>query len=537
MFAWIKKTFWTMVAWFKPESAYHATPPPTTITRLTAANLEVVVPIIESPSLGRIDPATALLAADIIPPPVPVVPHRRAKWVKPKGALPPKPERKERDPSAPKVERKPKVKLPEVMAEDPEQWGQYYFRDSILDQLDIYFKYLHRMKRNARDAYDLHRQIGIQIMPRSAVQTFDNWRSEGQVEELSAWFNKHRPAFGAVAYGIDKPTQKDEVKYVDAPPEFFERQQKKYGDVREQQTFHRIATVTGSASKIDVGGGVKQNPGVIWIPKFLYFCKLKRVPHTIQVVKNADIYVMTVYWDRLTGFSKGWHKRHKGGIPQEYALCVDRDTNAIKLLRQQIVETIRVKSRHSSDGYVKIPNKYWAVATDYHLAWAFGRDDASPEHYLIRCFVEAALMYENAAQGSMVRIEVHKGELVATFGVDIKRMSYFFKDRDITLTPKGKRARIFHIVRPHIRHTKKGEIGVKLTFRGIKQFTWAGYKVSITVPGLDHFSIAEIDIACNLYGEGEKTPKDGISQGKFGEMLTQYIREGRGAWRAKETSR
>jgi hypothetical protein len=36
-------------------------------------------------------------------------------------------------------------------------------------------------------------------------------------------------------------------------------------------------------------------------------------------------------------------------------------------------------------------------------------------------------------QGRMVRITATKGKLAATFGVDIKRMSYFFKDRDVVL--------------------------------------------------------------------------------------------------------
>jgi hypothetical protein len=69
---------------------------------------------------------------------------RPAKWVQPKGEKPkaeskPKPDPKP-DPK-PKAESKPKAPRPQLKGEDPEQWGQYYFRDAILDQLDTHSRY------------------------------------------------------------------------------------------------------------------------------------------------------------------------------------------------------------------------------------------------------------------------------------------------------------------------------------------------------------------------------------------------------------
>jgi len=489
-----------------------------------------------------INAKNTLLALDIIPPPLPrqqepappLVPkfiHRRGKFVKPVGPVPVKTKREPSDkPRKPKALPKARVSA----TEDPEQWGQYYFRDAILDQLDMYFTYLKRMKRADSDAYNLHRQLGIQIMPRSAIQTFDNWRSEGQIDELSAWWKQHKPAFGAISYGIDSASLHDEKKFVDAPPEFFEEQDK-YRPSRGkhvQKAFHRIATATGGGGAVDVGGGKKEDSGLIWFPKFLYFQKCKRIPGNIEHVSGSDVYIMTIYWDRVSGGSRTWHKRHKGGSPQEYALCINRETNQIRILRQQIVDSVKIKSRNSSKGYINIPQKYWTSCADRHLNWAFGRNDASPEGYLIRCFVEAALMYESAALGSMIRVECQKNNLTAAFGVDVKRMSYFFKDRDRVLTPKGKSARIFHIVRPHVRVTKKGEIGVKLTYRGLRQFSWAGYQIRISVPGRDHFHLAEFDIASNIYGKKEKFPQGTVGTKHLGHVLTDYIKEGLGAWQA-----
>lgn len=70
--------------------------------------------------------------------------------------------------------------------------GQYYFRNQILDQLDIYFRYLRRLKAHDPHAYELHRRLGIHIVPGRTVQTFDDWRYEGTLDELDAWWSHHQ---------------------------------------------------------------------------------------------------------------------------------------------------------------------------------------------------------------------------------------------------------------------------------------------------------------------------------------------------------
>jgi hypothetical protein len=227
----------------------------------------------------------------------------------------------------------------------------------------------------------------------------------------------------------------------------------------------------------------------MWVPKFLYFVKYKKPPPEVQQISDGgDIYKLTVYFDRTDGQSRSFHKRNKGGFPQDYAVCIERNGTHVRILRRLISERITIVGR---DGTFTIPNKHWGIG---NMQFAHGREDFSPEEYLSRIFVEAALMYESSALGSMIRIEATKGRLAATFGVDVKRTSYFFKDRDVTLNKSGRRARIFHIVRPHIRKTRAGEIAVKLHFRGLRVFEWAGYKISITVPGLDHFILPELDV-------------------------------------------
>jgi hypothetical protein len=166
-----------------------------------------------------------------------------------------------------------------------------------------------------------------------------------------------------------------------------------------------------------------------------------------------------------------------------------------------------------------------------YLSWAVGRIDASPEEILRRTFIEAAMMYQNASLGSMIRVEASKGGLTATFGVEIKRTAYFFKDRDVTvntLTASGRRKPIFHIVRPHLRHTKKGEIVVPMHFSGLKDFDWAGYKVGITVPGRDHMHLTNFDVGQQeIFPKGEKT----LTKAQLGDRVRGWMKDGVGAWK------
>jgi hypothetical protein len=481
----------------------------------------------------KVDPVT-LLGMDIIPPPAPRRPSERpVKWVKPNGVdtLVHKP----KEPRAEPKPRKPRPPKPETRpdTEDREQWGQYYFRDQILDQLDNYFAYLKRMRREDKDAYELHSKLGIQIMPQSAVNAFDKWRNDAEEAELSAWWLATRPGFGAVSYGIDRRSLHYESGFIaDLSPEEFAKLRPRERETPENEQTYRIGTVTKAREVHNKTLDKTVEAGTMWVPKFLYFSKYKKPPTEVQKVVDGDVYSMTVYWDRTDDHvSRKWLKQHRGGIPQQYAVCVEKSTGKVRVLRQLIDSSVRLRDRWGD--HFRIPNKRWGVPTDY-LNWAVGREQHSPEDYLRRCFIEAALMYESAALGSLVRVEVTKGNLSAVFGVEIKRTSYFFKDRDVTLTTSGTRKPIFHIVRPHPRKTKHGEVMVPMHFRGLKEFEWAGYKVAITIPGRDHFVLPEIDIGM-VQVEDDMIGKGYITEGELGKRLKRHLKEGLGGWKASGT--
>jgi hypothetical protein len=484
--------------------------------------LEIPQPVDEPPPIAprqtQHEPAPLPPPPTLDDEPAPLPPPRPVKWIKPKGTEQlVKRERHETE-AKPTPARTPRPKTrPD---DDPEQWGQFYFRDAILDQLDRYFVYLKRMKRGDRDAYNLHRQLGIHVMPQNTIKTFDAWRSAGEADQLSKWWNDHRPGFGAIAYGIDQYAEIEQsLSIADLPPDHPTWKSHR-GQRPDLPPAGRIVSSTKGDERID-----GDRLGIIWVPKFLYFMKYSLPPNTVQAVSNADVYALTVYWDRVDGKLKKFEKR-RGGVAQEYAVCVDKATGAVRVLRLRLIDAIKIRHKYGAmRGHTSTINQVrWAVPTD-HLLWSRGRDDASPEDYLRRLFIEAALMYETAGMGSMIRIEAHRDNLVAAFAIDIKRTAYFFKDRDVTVTAAGTRKPIFHIVRPHVR---KSGATVRLHFRGLKQFDWAGYNVKISVPGRDHLHLPEIDIGA-IDGDRRAPHQKTMGTKKLGLTLRGWINDRLGA--------
>jgi hypothetical protein len=455
----------------------------------------------------------------------PVFPHRPGKWVKPKGELPlPMPVARQ-----PRADRPPRPPRPaQSLTDDPELWGQYYFRNSILDQLDLYWFYLRRMKEGDKDSYELLKQIGIQLMPHSATMQYDMWRDSSEPVELSSWWRTHRPSFGAIAYGFDNVAALSDT-IVTAEFADPERNNAKPKNSKGEGLLRNRPCLFGKSS-MKYDRKTSDKPRVVWTPRFLYFSKYARSPSNIEHIEGGDVYALTVYWDRADNKTP---KRH--GVPQSYAVWVQHGGTDVKILRMKRKERIELKWAKGPRGRatkrsIWFPQEHWTVPDEY-LRWAHhGReaDRLEPLEYLRRMFVEAATMYETSTLGSMVRIAVNKRDLTAVFGVEIKRTSYFFKDRDVVLTVNGRKKRIFHIVRPHVRRNGKA---VPMHFRGLREFDWAGYKVSITVPGLHHFMLPEFDVGVENHDKPGPIPRDLLGTKKIGSMLAKDIKTGLGAFK------
>jgi hypothetical protein len=519
LFARVGKLFKQVVAWFRPggHEGHAVTPPappePPPLWRQAALELERRAPPtrVESPPPDLVP----LLAMDITPPPQPPpdeqqlnraarrkADHDRRKYekarrkhdkfVEPQG---PQPIKQERDalPAA-KPEPKPELVAVEDVLDDPndriivDEWlegdgeevlyepaefyGEFNFRDTILEQLDRYWVYLERMRRHDPGAYGFYKTLGATLVPYAATDTFSvtphephKYKAE-EIErykaqiKLSSWFKQHWPAFGCCAFGTN--------------PREEEREQK----------------------KLDSGYYMS-------CPKFLYFRRVMNMPWTVQPVRGGKLYMMTVWWDRVAGVER---HRYKWGRPHEFPIQISDDGERIRIL----------KTRTRSDGDVR-PWWDWRIPYAYsNWSKQYGLD---AQTFLGRLFTDTARDVELAAY-SMLRVEVTKGDLTAVFGLNPHRTPYFFQDRDIELTESGRKRRVFHMVRPFV---DKNGVAHPTQFRGLRDFRWAGYDVHISVPGRDHF--IPLEISKPLIGFDMPRPKDALSEPEVAKLIKQKMHE------------
>ena len=425
---------------------------------------------------------------------------RHDEWVKPGGLEPVKHERAE-------TEHEPKPPLPAVVEDDwvdpndhligdewvegdgggdvlfemSEFYGTYNFRDTILRQLDRYWVYIERMKRRDPDAYGFYKRLGATLVPYCATganrnhEYFHKYRDEDELAKFKAeikltpWFKQTWPAFGCLAYGVN-PLEEE----------------------RERSTEFK---------------GVK---GALWTPKFFYFTRIntKPWPWFVQPVSGGKLYLLTVWWDR-----PDHPKIHeKWGVPNEFPIWISDDGEKIRAL----------KTREASNGYR--PEHDWRIPYAYEK-WA-KQYGLTAQLHLSHMFASASMEIERTYYATC-RVEVSKGDLTAVFGIEPQRCPYFFRDRDVTLDAHGHKQRVFHSVRPHVR---ADGTAIPLQYRGLKEFTWAGYAVSITVPGRDHLLLQEFDVPLMMLKRGSRRPKDSLAEPDFANWLKEKIKAGIGGY-------
>ena len=352
------------------------------------------------------------------------------------------------------------VAKPKREKKQPVDSQSFYFREAILDSLDNYFRHLRNMRKSDPDAFELYSKIGARIVP-----------DTGLVEAtfVSPWFRQTLPSFGAVAVIIGTKEKEEEVKH------------------------DRIH------------------------PRFLTFTKYDRYHHPSDYqAPNAigTFYMVGMYWDDP--------KKKEKPVCTTLGVCLTPEGNAIPLkYRYQREVAIKHKKGRLRDYPTFVMQTKWRLP-DY--------SEAANEHgvtltdELIQRFILAANIFETAHSGmTEVTIKSPKG-LVAKFSVDPVRTAYFFKDREVTLNAKGRKQKIFHIVRTHMRQRADGkEQAVKTHFRGLRSFMWNGYAVSITVPNREHLNFAEINVDAHDSEFDAEMKEKTIGAGEIADFLNTTI--------------
>jgi hypothetical protein len=80
-------------------------------------------------------------------------------------------------------------------------------------------------------------------------------------------------------------------------------------------------------------------------------------------------------------------------------------------------------------------------------------------------------------------------------------------------------------------HQRKDGGVIKFHFRGERQFVWAGYQVSITVPGRDHINIVDFNAGANDgYWIDDWDRDKYINKAELGKRFADDIKRGSGSY-------
>lgn len=229
-----------------------------------------------------------------------------------------------------------------------------------------------------------------------------------------------------------------------------------------------------------------------------YFQKIERVDG-VQV-SRGDLYVVTMFYsDRKSGHS----------FVGTYYVDVDADG-----------EPHLLKQMQRSNG--RFPVRAWAYPSFLKSIGTKEKTWGTPETFATSLFSLLVGGIENSQSGVQVRAK--KGSIAAIFNVDMLRMPYFFKDRDKTINENGATKRIFHIARAHKRTLPDGrEIFVKSHFRGERRFSWNGHDITVSMPGLHHNMLGDLDFTAKIVGDEDQNPPGMIDAGEVGEIIDRHM--------------
>jgi hypothetical protein len=120
-----------------------------------------------------------------------------------------------------------------------------------------------------------------------------------------------------------------------------------------------------------------------------------------------------------------------------------------------------------------------------------------------------------------VEVSFRRNGMTARVGVPLQQVAEFFRNRDL-VEEGGRRRKIFHTVAPHDRHLADGRtVAVGEQFRGIRRFSWNGYEVLISIPGVHHPAVE--GLSADGYEEEVFGKRDGYDGPQLGRMMAHRV--------------
>lgn len=243
-------------------------------------------------------------------------------------------------------------------------------------------------------------------------------------------------------------------------------------------------------------------------PAFMY---LARVVRTARVQAFCgEVYKFTLMYD---------DRRSIGGRHNYPLFCyvgVAKD-GEVTILKEEVSThaVIRPKARGSARGAFYRKSKSWEYPK---FIAAIGQDRHGDGHQVIKkSFVMTYLTHAEATDRIVVHVE--KG-VRAAFGIELPSAKSFFRDRDkteATTAKDGKRKRIFHSVREHLRKVESRDSTVRAHYRGTRRFDWKGYGIRIVLP--ENSQLMRADFTSHEYKPEQKIPANMLTPRQVGEIV------------------
>lgn len=326
-------------------------------------------------------------------------------------------------------------------------YGNFYYFDNLLNQLDDYFFFLRRLKSHDSDTYSLYKNVGGQIV---------NDEMCIYKEIPQSWKQGARPVFNMIHILNSKHDDEN--------------------------------TIT---------------------PKLMYFTKVKYAAEAQSINKPGDIYNLVFFYCER-GKSGSYPASIYVHLANDLTITPlkVRTQESVRVSRER--KRMKTHSLRAGGGgkLISIGGGGSSFRTITRTTYTYPdliiehakQKDKSPYEVVSDMFWLIAWISEYSNDG--IQVSVKKGQTTGVFNIGMERTPYFFKDREKTVGATGQTKKIFHSVKAHERVLANGKVvPVKMSFRGERSFLWKGYDVLVSVAGKHHKELRDLEVSLEINDE------------------------------------